>query len=226
MATQIIKSLSINFHGRENNFGLLRLLFASLVVISHSPELVDGNRSREILTRTFGTMSFGEIAVDGFFIISGYLITKSFVETGSVKCFFYKRFMRIFPGYALCFSICYFLLAPLVGADRAALSLIEIKRVVHDIVLLLQPDVPGAFHGLHYPFLNGSMWTINWEFRCYVAVAFLGLLGLYRPSYRPVLSIGVAVFLLLDALSITYDAPALWPSAHLCLDLQQFLVRE
>ena len=84
---------------RKNNFGFLRLLFATMVVVSHSPELLDGNRSREILTRLFGTMSFGEVGVHGFFIISGYLITKSFVESRSTGSYLTKRFLRIFPGY-------------------------------------------------------------------------------------------------------------------------------
>ncbi|MET0220344.1 MAG: hypothetical protein ABW213_06795 [Tardiphaga sp.] len=51
-----------------NNSGVLRLAFATMVVLSHAPELVDGNRSREILTREFHTLSFGEVGVDGFFI--------------------------------------------------------------------------------------------------------------------------------------------------------------
>jgi len=39
------------------------------VVLSHAPELIDGNRSRELLTRAFGTLSFGEMGVDGGLLI-------------------------------------------------------------------------------------------------------------------------------------------------------------
>jgi hypothetical protein len=38
-----------------------------MVIVSHAPELLDGNRSREILTQVFHSISFGELAVSGFF---------------------------------------------------------------------------------------------------------------------------------------------------------------
>ena len=183
---------------RKNNFGFLRLLFASLVIVSHSPELVDGNRSREILTRIFGTMSFGEISVDGFFLISGYLITQSFVRSSSTFEYLLKRVLRIVPGYAVSFVLCVLLVAPFAG-NGVTWSFRLLEILLSQMLTLFPPTIAGAFDGLPYPLLNGAMWTIAYEFRCYLAVAMFGLLGIYRPRYRVVAAIAVAVLLLLNA---------------------------
>jgi hypothetical protein len=44
---------------KNNNFNALRFLFASLVILSHAPELQDGDRRHELLTQIFGTISYG-----------------------------------------------------------------------------------------------------------------------------------------------------------------------
>ena len=41
----------------DNHFNFLRLVLAALVLLSHAPELVDGDRRREPLTRLFDSMS-------------------------------------------------------------------------------------------------------------------------------------------------------------------------
>jgi peptidoglycan/LPS O-acetylase OafA/YrhL len=128
----------------SNNLGALRLFFAILVILAHSHELIDGNRSREILTRTFGTLSFGDLGVDGFFLISGYLITKSFVESPSVIEYLFKRTLRIYPGYVVAFLLCILTISPFVGGNISSLS---ITTILKDIVLLHPPEVSGVFAG-------------------------------------------------------------------------------
>ena len=155
---------------RRNNFGILRILFAVFVIVSHSPEIVDGNRSREIVTRFFGSMSFGDVAVDGFFLVSGYLITKSFADRPELLPYLVKRIARIVPAYFVCFWLCVFVLAPLGKADSKVFSVHGILHNVHMNLLLRDPDAPGVFRGLPIPALNGSVWTISYEFRCYLLV--------------------------------------------------------
>jgi peptidoglycan/LPS O-acetylase OafA/YrhL len=162
---------------RVNNLNFLRLIFASLVILSHSPELVDGNRSRELATRLWGTMSFGEIGVDAFFVVSGYLITASYLASSSVSRYMLSRVLRIYPAYLAAYAICVLVLAPLVGGDLTALTVA--KNGVR-MLILETPSVPGTFPGLHYPALNGPMWTIGYEFRCYLLVILLGACGLLR----------------------------------------------
>jgi peptidoglycan/LPS O-acetylase OafA/YrhL len=172
----------------SNNFGALRLLFAVLVILSHSPELVDGDRSREILTRIFGTLSFGELGVDGFFLISGYLITKSFRDSRSVGRYLLKRVLRIYPGYVVAYLLCVFALGPFVGGQIAELSGVQVLK---EIVTLREPGMQGVFPGTPYPVLNGSMWTITYEFRCYLLVLAAGLVGLLsRPWILASLAVG------------------------------------
>lgn len=171
-----------------NNFGSLRLIFASLVIVSHSPELIDGDRSREILTQIFGTLSFGQIAVDGFFLVSGYLIIQSYQNSKSVGDYLIKRIFRIYPGFIVAFIISTLVVGVMAGGDIRQISP---PWEIAKLILLGLPKVPGAFSGLPHPELNGSLWTIAYEFRCYLLVILFGKLASsrHRAGYAVVLII-------------------------------------
>lgn len=159
----------------KDNIGFLRLLFASLVIISHSQEQIYGNRSHELLTRIFHTVSLGDLAVDAFFLISGYLITMSWMNTKSINKYLSRRIRRIYPAFILSYLLCVFALGPFVGADPSR----RISVIVYHLVTLQTPETyPGQLGGLPSPELNGPMWTIAYEFRCYLLVVALGITGL------------------------------------------------
>lgn len=76
----------------HNNFNLLRLVFATLVVFSHSYALL-GYEEPLIWGRSLGNLS-----VHGFFVISGYLICQSYLRSNTFVSFAANRVLRILPG--------------------------------------------------------------------------------------------------------------------------------
>jgi len=185
--------------GRDNNFGALRLILAVLVIVSHSSEIVDGNRSRELLTMGFGTLSFGEVAVDGFFILSGYLIAKSFISTKNIWQYYVKRILRIVPGYIVAFLASILLVPVICDGSLPPLSFHVLASLLNQIVHLAGPNIPGILHGFPYPVANGSLWTISWEFKCYILASLLGLFGLFSGNRKIIVPITCVILLAIDA---------------------------
>lgn len=177
MPNNLIESRALKRSGHhENTFGFLRLLFALLVIISHIPEIHDGDRRHEILTQIFGTISFGEISVDAFFFISGYLITGSYLSSSTAGSYALKRIARIYPGFLVASLLCLIVVAPL-GGGSLHISTNAWGSAVVRALLLMPPDLGTVFSGTYYPALDGPMWTISYEFRCYAIILFLGLTG-------------------------------------------------
>jgi peptidoglycan/LPS O-acetylase OafA/YrhL len=173
--------------GRDNGFGALRLALASAVIISHGFEQLDGDPDREPLNVLFHGLTLGTVAVLGFFMISGYLIAASFASDPGT--FFPKRVLRIYPGFIVASLVCVLIVAPIGGGALGRMSVTEWAQYVGRTLTLQAPSVPGAFHELPERALNGSMWTISYEFRCYVLAALFGVAGLYlRPRLFAVLT--------------------------------------
>src|SRR4051812_35296360 len=94
---------------RRNNFDFLRFCFAVLVILSHSYPLT-GNTAAEPIGRiTGGTVVFGSVAVEAFFVISGFLIAHSWLHSASAGQYLKKRILRIYPGYLVAMLISFLL---------------------------------------------------------------------------------------------------------------------
>lgn len=187
-----------------NNMGLLRIVLALLVIVSHSFELI-GGREQELLVRVFGTMTFGEVAVDGFFLLSGYLITKSYVHSRSVGTYLRRRILRIYPGYVVAYCLCLLVVVPLSGATPLSFSFREVMRQAFRMAVLAPPEVDGAFKGLLVPEINLSMWTISYEFRCYILVIIFGLFGFFKSKNTMLALVAVLAIMQITGIELSLE---------------------
>jgi peptidoglycan/LPS O-acetylase OafA/YrhL len=164
---------------RNNNFGVLRLLFAALVIVCHSCVLLDGSKNRDPLFRLTHTVTLGDFAVDGFFLISGYLVLQSLIASESAFEFLGKRVLRVYPGYlvACLFSL---LLGSVAGGIVPANRGSFVAGTAVRMVYLNGVGLEHAFYRNPMLGLNGSLWTIAYEFRSYICLLFLGMLRLSR----------------------------------------------
>lgn len=97
----------------NNSFGVMRLLMASLVLISHSYMYCFGTPLAEPLTAWTGH-SLGQHAVQGL-ILSGILVAQSFERSRSLIRLAAARALRIFPGLIVCVLLTALVLGPLVS---------------------------------------------------------------------------------------------------------------
>jgi len=166
-----------------NRLDFARFFFASLVVLSHSFPIATGTEAFEPLALfSNNQLTLGAVAVDCFFIISGYLIMKSWIVDPRWAGFLAKRVRRIYPGFIVAAVLGIFgLWAATTAGGYAAFSPQFVVEFALNL-LRLQVVQPGpAFVNNPGPGpLNGSLWSIPFEFWCYVGVLVVGLAGLAR----------------------------------------------
>jgi peptidoglycan/LPS O-acetylase OafA/YrhL/O-antigen ligase len=157
-------------HAR-NNFNLLRLLFALLVVGYHAIVLpgVAGWEQAEVWT------SIGaEIGVQGFFILSGYLVWASLERSGSLGLYAEKRARRLLPAYITVVLACAIAAAVLVPAVRD--NLLALASYVGwnlSFLNFMAPGLPGVFEGNRFTEINGALWTLKIEVMFYLILPIL-----------------------------------------------------
>ena len=148
----------------NNNFDILRLILAVLVFFAHWNTLT----SQDISNQLFHLSGY---AVHMFFIVSGFLIFWSFDADQNKKCFYIKRFFRIFPLYA--FLIILQTLFFIGFSDGSTFEVI--KYFITNIFFLnfLAPSVGSTLSSLEVNAINGSLWTLKNEVVFYLIVPLL-----------------------------------------------------
>ncbi len=78
-----------------NNWNILRLILALIVLFGHLPS---AGFVMHFIQQTLG-LNFinGNVAVHIFLVISGFLITSSFLANPDLNSYFKKRLLRIYP---------------------------------------------------------------------------------------------------------------------------------
>jgi len=162
--------------GRDNNFNLLRFLAATMVIWSHSFPLALGPGDNEPLRASLG-VTFGSIAVDIFFVSSGYLIAASLVSSESIFRFAWARILRIYPGVIVATMVTVLFIGFFISTEDVAFFFGDrstLKFMVKNCALVLgiEYGLPGAFHDTPAAYaVNGSLWTLPKELLMYAVLA-------------------------------------------------------
>lgn len=204
--------------GNRNNFTVLRLVGAAMVLWGHSFGIVGSPPLADPFTRLVGGTTWsGEVGVGLFFTVSGFLVLRSLDQSSSLVRFARARVLRIVPGLAVANALTILVCSAVFfrGNAWAYLASPSVRDFfVYNTFLFedVRPFLSGVFSNHPHAFANGSLWTLPAEIRLYAGLLLLGSLGAlgrkrwsYEPSsYRRV---ATSVVLVLLALALTkFDA--------------------
>jgi peptidoglycan/LPS O-acetylase OafA/YrhL len=166
------------------SFHTLRHLAALLVIVGHSFELtrratfgVIGDPMGVML----GTETIAGSGVIIFFAISGYFVTQSAMRSKNMFEFLWKRGLRIIPAFWVMIAVVAFVVGPLVTtlSFQEYFSHRELQRFLMSLFFKLGGILPGVFVENPYSgIVNGSLWSLPLEVKCYLMVAVLSVFGL------------------------------------------------
>jgi peptidoglycan/LPS O-acetylase OafA/YrhL len=175
-----------NDHGDKpaaaNNFNALRLVFALMVVAYHAavlPGLPAWKPAEASLSLA------AEIGVEGFFVLSGYLVFTSLKRSNSLQLYAEKRARRLYPAYAAIVAACAF------GALLfSAVARTHLGGVFHYFIAnisflnFIQPNLPGVFEANRFNEVNGALWTLKIEVLFYLLLPALAWILRAAGRYR------------------------------------------
>ncbi len=195
-----MKKLSEYARGRDNNFNLIRFVAAMMVLYSHSFALALGGGEP---WSQFGVTP-GSIAVDIFFVTSGFLVTASLVVRKELCSFVVARVLRIYPALLVMVFLTVFVL----GVTFTTAPLHDYFNDIEIVKYVLRNTTLFAGCCGHLPHVfddnpvkqavNGSLWTMPWEVRMYFLLFGIGVVAKFlqwrEQAWKPMVVIAFVIF--------------------------------
>lgn len=211
-------SLGEALGSRDNALNFVRLCLASAVILSHTILLAEYQPGWYSFFSTWGAW-----AVNGFFVVSGFLIAGSRMRT-SLAPYLWRRALRIMPAFWVNLIVVAFLFAPvstlITGQEYSLLDGwrylagnwdLKIRNWTVGSTLAGAPN-PEAW--------NGSLWTLWYEFGAYIVAGVILMLPLARRR-------GAVVFGLLAVVAVLGpDLQSLRLASFFCVGMFLYFVRE
>ncbi len=169
--------------GRNDNFLLLRIIAALAVIYGHSFAIAPTEGEADIFLRHGWPMYSGDMAVAMFFVISGFMVSGSYMAREDLFEFAKARLLRIVPALALTVVLSAYVIGPVMTTLELG-SYLRHPDVFAYVAknLRFSSDMawqlPGVFQEQARQTVNGSLWTLPAEMRMYVLTAALGAFGL------------------------------------------------
>jgi len=158
---------------RQNNFNLIRLIAAMLVIVSHT----FGNNDPLFLLSS-GNVYASYLGLIIFFFLSGLLVSRSYTQSSSPLNFAWKRILRLYPAAILVVLLSACLLGPLTTTLPLHIYFTHhlfFQYLMTCSLIKVYNFLPGVFQNSPLsPIINGSLWTLTLELKLYAAVLLAG----------------------------------------------------
>ncbi|WP_417481005.1 acyltransferase family protein [Maricaulis sp.] len=187
-------------HGRlenkSNTFTAMRIAFAIVVVYAHAVLIPMGLPYHGVWPEFVDATV--QLALDGFFILSGYMITASLLNRPDMTSFTLSRVLRIFPGLIAAVLLMWLVVGPLFTELSLSEYWSNSQTLQFPLMVISQADplagLPEVFNASPIGgTMNGALWTIRYELLAYLGVGLLAAVGLYRSRTVILIWAGLAV---------------------------------
>lgn len=200
--------------GRHNNLDLVRLACAGLVLFGHGYIIFTNDPSDPdpVASFLYGAQAVG---LNVFFVLSGFLIARSALQSTDAVAFWTARGARIVPGLVVASAFCALLIGP-IATESTLQSYFRDPSLALYILgtgFFTLPDLrlPGVFENAPNPGdVNISVWTLRYEVALYVAAwgaASCGLLT--KRSVFLVIAVAIGYAATMES-GLYQDIPTAW----------------